>query len=81
MQDFSLLELENTLHFPDEETVTIALASGDKMAWAAASPSAFLHVCLTCRVSDDMRLMSPREVSDMTAGDVLQKYLEYLEGI
>ncbi len=68
----SLLELENTLNFPDEEMAAIALPSGDKSAWAKASlPPPKRHVCLTWRDTEDIRCSSPRPERDSTAGKML----------
>ena len=67
-EDLSLLELENTLNFPDEEIVAIALQSDDKRARVGGSPPPPVrHECLTCRDDDDMRLSSPRADNARTA--------------
>jgi hypothetical protein len=59
--DLSLLELENTLNFPAEEMVAIALQSEDRRASVGGSPPPPVRQeCLTCLDDDDMRLSSPR---------------------
>ncbi len=66
-EDLSLLELGNTLNFPEEEMVAIALVSDDKRARVGGSPPPVRHECLTCRDDDDMRLSSPRADNARTA--------------
>lgn len=64
----SLLQLLNTLNLPPEETVTIALPSGDKSACTGGSPPPpRRHVCFTWRDTAEMRLSSPRAPRARTA--------------